>query len=414
MNLRLADIPGQRFECRGCTTCCRDLVVHLTRRDIDAIDGQNWTGRIDGPAYVRLGRETVLNHRADGGCVFLSPDGKCRIHSEYGAEAKPLACRLYPFTLEPESGALQVGIRFDCPTVARNDGAHLTSHRPALTTLARAMSDAMPEHFVGPRTPTLLAPGRPASDRELDDIVKRVDRLLAAEHVPLPIRLRRLCTLTDTLGQARLGTIRDERLVELLDLLMDDAEADNHADLDPADGRQRKLLRQHAFAHMEHITLAQARASFIASLSYRWGQFQRSRQIANAVDGSAAHADAMTPANSTAESGRFVTRYLRARVLTYSTFGSAYYGWSVLDGLRSLILAVATVGWLARYRAASAGRDSFDDKDILHAVGVVDRAAGRAAELGAKSARLRVGYLQREHGLLRLLAAYPIMADQRP
>lgn len=412
MNLRLADIPGQRFDCRGCTNCCRDLVVHLTRRDIDAIDRQNWAGKIEGPAYVRLGRETVLNHRPDGGCVFLSPDGKCRIHSEFGAEAKPLACQLYPFTLEPESGALQVGIRFDCPTVARNDGVHLSSHRPALTTLARAMNEAMPEHFAEPRTATLLTPGRPLSERELDDVVKRLDRLLAAEHVPLSIRLRQLCNLTDTLGQARLVAIRDERLAELLDLLTGDAEAEE-ADLDPADGRQRKLLRQHAFAHMEHITLAQARASFIASLSYRWGQFQRSRQIANAADGAAARAETIASGTDT-ESSRFVTRYLRARVLTHSAFGSAYYGWSVLDGMRSLILAVATIGWLARHRAAGARRDSFDNTDVMHAVGVVDRAAGRAAELGANSARLRVGYLQRENGLLRLLAAYPIMADQRP
>ncbi len=412
MNLRLAEIPGQRFDCRGCTNCCRDLVVHLTRRDIDAIDRQNWTGRIEGPAYVRLGRETVLNHRPDGGCVFLSADGKCRIHSDYGAEAKPLACRLYPFTLEPESGALQVGIRFDCPTVARNDGALLSSHRPSLTTLAREMTEAMPDHFAAATTPTLLTPGRPLSERELDDVVKRLDRLLAAEHIPLSARLRQLCTLTDTLGQARLGAIRDERLAELLDLLTADAEAEE-TDLDPADGRQRKLLRQHAFAHMEHITLAQARASFIASLSYRWGQFQRSRQIANAADGVAARAETIASGTDT-ESSRLVTRYLRARVLTHSAFGSAYYGWSVLDGMRSLILAVATIGWIARYRAAGARRDSFDDTDIIHAVGVVDRAAGRAAELGAKSAQLRVCYLQRERGLLRLLAAYPIMADQRP
>lgn len=413
MNLRLAEIPGQRFDCRGCTNCCRDLVVHLTRRDIDAIDRQNWTGRIEGPAYVRLGRETVLNHRPDGGCVFLSAAGKCRIHSDYGAEAKPLACRLYPFTLEPESGALQVGIRFDCPTVARNDGPHLSSHRPSLTTLAREMTEAMPDHFAAATTPTLLTPGRPLSERELDDVVKRLDRLLAAEHVPLHIRLQRLCTLTDTLGQARLGDIRDERLAELLDLLLADEEGIDTG-LPPADARQRKLLRQHAFAHMEHITLAQAKSSFLASLSYRWEQFQRSRQIANATDAAAERADAVTPANSTDDAVRFITRYLRARLLTHSAFGSAYYGWSILNGIHSLILAVATIGWLARYLAAGEHRNSFNDADIIHAVGVVDRAAGRAAELGAKSAQLRVGYLQRDHGLLRLLAAYPIMADQRP
>ncbi|MEK6644113.1 MAG: YkgJ family cysteine cluster protein [Planctomycetota bacterium] len=415
MNLFLADVPGQRFDCRGCTNCCRDLVVHLTRLDREKIDRQNWARRIEGPAYVTLGRETVLNHRADGGCVFLTADGKCRIHAEHGAEAKPLACQLYPFTLEPGGGGVRVGIRFDCPTVARSEGTPLSSHRPALNALARSMGEQMPGQFATSSSTVALTASRPLSEQELDALVKRLDRVVVAEQVPLDARLASMCNLVETLRQARLDDVRDQRFTELLDLLMEESSS-MVTDLPPADARQRKLLRQNVFAHMEHITLTQARASFISSLRYRWGQFQRSRLIANATDVAAARVDDVKPplGDEAAESQRLLTRYLRARIACRSAFGSAYYGRPVLDGLCALLLAVATIGWLARYHAAKDGRDKFCFDDLMRAVGVVDRTAGRARELGAKSAQLRVTYLRNEDGLLRLLRAYPIMASERP
>ena len=57
-----------------------------------------------------------LNHRKDGACVFLGENNRCRIHARYGAEAKPLACRLYPFVLVPTGERWRVGLRFACGT----------------------------------------------------------------------------------------------------------------------------------------------------------------------------------------------------------------------------------------------------------------------------------------------------------
>jgi len=40
-----------------------------------------------------------------GVCPFLAADGKCGIHARYGAEAKPLVCRQFPYVLlDTESG----------------------------------------------------------------------------------------------------------------------------------------------------------------------------------------------------------------------------------------------------------------------------------------------------------------------
>src|SRR5205814_142821 len=101
---------------------------------------------------------------------------------------------------------------------------------------------------------------------------------------------------------------------------------------------------------------------------------------------------------------------LRARLATHSFFGHACYDWPVLEGLGALLLGIAVIGWLGRYSAAGAGRERLETADIIEAVGVVDRAAGRARELGARSAKLRLAYLRQDAGLLRLVEAYPIMA----
>ena len=60
-----------------------------------------------------------LNHRADGGCVFLGADNLCRIHGKFGSAAKPLACRIYPFLLVPAGDHWNLGLRLACPSAAR-------------------------------------------------------------------------------------------------------------------------------------------------------------------------------------------------------------------------------------------------------------------------------------------------------
>jgi hypothetical protein len=104
-----------------------------------------------------------------------------------------------------------------------------------------------------------------------------------------------------------------------------------------------------------------------------------------------------------------MTRYLEQRVACRTAFGPAYYGWPILDGLQSLLLAVAVIGWLARCLAVAGGRSVYGFDEIVRAVGLVDRTAGRAPGLGAASARLRLRYLTQNQGLLSLIRAYPIV-----
>ncbi|HVP12840.1 MAG TPA: YkgJ family cysteine cluster protein [Phycisphaerae bacterium] len=429
----LPDIKGQHFDCHSCTSCCRDLVVHITQSDREKIDRQNWAGKIEGEPYVRLGQSVVLNHKLGGGCVFLQENGRCRIHVEHGATEKPLACQLYPFTLESEGGTIRVGIRFDCPTVARNDGRALSEHKREIGRIAFDLKKALPAEFAaGP--PVEIARGRPLSASELDSIVEHIDAWLRDASRPIEDRLVGLCNLMDTLGEAKLARLRSEQLRELVGLLSADlpsaVQSHHEQPQPPPIRRQLKLFRQAVFAHCESITLTQAQASFFQGMKYRFNQLARARRLASGsgvlptlvrgIDAGEemtfARLEAVVPdpGLDAYACEDLLTRYLRARLLGRAAFGRGYYGWPILGGFVALLLAVPIAAWLTRYVAAAAGRSTYVLEDIVRAIGILDRNASRVPELGRRTAAMRLRYLTADHGILRLILAYPLAPERPP
>ena len=423
--LILPPIRSQRYDCHGCTNCCREIVVQLTALDRDRIDQQNWADELSAQPYVRLGRNHVLNQTPDGRCVFLSDDGKCRIHAKHGPAAKPLTCQLYPFTLEADAEGLRAGLRFDCPTVARNDGSPLASHRANLTHLASAFTAELPSahRAIGGRLE--LVRGHALSAETVDRLVDLIHRWLRDTRRTFHHRILGLHELVRTLGEARLNRFDDDRLIELVKLLMSDMPA-LACDVAGAPAvapteRQSRLLRQAVFVHCEHLSAREVGASFAKTLVYRWDQLWRARRMATGygaiprlgpldvgTDFEAFRRVVADPKLSDQPCDGLLTRYLEQRVACRTAFGPAYYGWPILDGFQALLLAVGVIGWLARCLAVAGGRSVYDFEDIVRAVGLVDRTAGRVPGLGAKSARLRLRYLTQDQGLLSLIRAYPI------
>jgi len=423
----LPPLKPQRFSCRSCTTCCRDLVVHLTRRDREKIDEQGWRDKLDRPPCVPLGRSDVLNHRPGGGCVFLMDDGRCRIHAEFGASAKPLACQLYPFTLEREGDVLRAGIRFDCPSVARNEGMPIGAHAKDVGRLAEELREARAGALDAAAGLSFLKPTRRLAPVELNGLIDGLDGWLCNVRYSLADRLIGLEDFASTMQRADLGQVREDRFVELARMLVGDlpnvVQACHESPPGPPAARQLRLFRQTIFSHCEHISLEQAQSGIIESLRYRFRQLHRARRMSAArgetpqrvpgvcgvpferIEAVRLHDDAEPPAQAEA-TNELATRYLRARLLGRSAFGSGYYGWPVLTGLSALLLAAAAAGWLARYFAAATDRDVVHRDDMVRAIGIVDRAAGRARELGSRTAALRLVYLARDRGLSRLVVRY--------
>lgn len=101
------------FRCTGCGNCCRDLRVAVTHRDVARLAGAtgepvhalvDWlapdevdmSGEPGSFVELSLGRRLmVLAHRAEQ-CRWLDESFRCRVYA-----ARPIDCRLYPFSIEP-------------------------------------------------------------------------------------------------------------------------------------------------------------------------------------------------------------------------------------------------------------------------------------------------------------------------
>ena len=226
------------------------------------------------------------------------------------------------------------------------------------------------------------------------------------------------------LDQAKLGKVRDERFVELVDLLVETLPGEAARLAAAPSPRQAAMLRQLAFAHAEHVTLDELRGGVAGRFRKRWQQLQKAKRFLRGdgtvpevpgIRGTAAFVDvdAVTPATGDGEKmADLVRRYLAARIAGSSTFAAGYYGWPMVAGLTACLLSVAAAGWIARFRAAASGRAVFDFFDAAAAVGIVDRAATRLPALGTLAERTRVAYLQSDDGVARLLNRYPLTDPQ--
>lgn len=443
MNLPIIwpDLPRQRFECRSCANCCRELVVHLTRADRAKIDKQKWGGRIEGEPYLRLGSSYVLRHRPGGGCVFLADDGKCRIHAEFGATEKPAACQLYPFTLEAVPGGVHVALRFDCPTVAANGDAPIETRKSDIQRLSGELqSQSVIAAQEGDGSVT-VARGVRLPRAESDQFVAHVVRWLRTESVPMPKRLHALGRLTTTLHNAKLKQLdavsANELVIMLAAGIRELAEDTWDAPVDAPSNREMRLLRQTVFSHCEHVTFEQIVSPLWTSMRFRLNQLNRARAMSagagtmpmlRGVNGTPAFdaIERVVPDASLSEKevDGLLLRYLLARFEGRSVFGPGYYGFSIVEGLAALHLSIACIGWMTRCLAAvrqaqssrdaaivalptaAASRVTYTMQDIEKALGLVDRATGRVPELGAKSARLRLRYFLDLEGLNRLVHRY--------
>lgn len=143
-------VPDNRWDCGGCTACCRHFALGPVRGEI--IEGlralhieRDWPPAAQGFAVQRTdpqGRPAwFLTRRSDGACVFLRDDGRCAVHALHGAEAKPSFCREYPFmVIEEPDQAPAVVVRGDCGGWAESfaDGPPISELADEILALPRA------------------------------------------------------------------------------------------------------------------------------------------------------------------------------------------------------------------------------------------------------------------------------------
>lgn len=108
--------PGAAFRCFGDGLCCTDIhaLGVLTRSEVKELRKRDklsviYSDAVDGHCLKPI----------DGRCLFLDGADRCQLHAKYGAEAKPVGCRRFPYGLvsTPDGGRVTTEHRCPCRTL---------------------------------------------------------------------------------------------------------------------------------------------------------------------------------------------------------------------------------------------------------------------------------------------------------
>lgn len=207
----------EKWDCQCCGLCCHGNTIILDKEDLSKLRSQQWEKH---PEYrgvktvVReslLGGRHVLAKRADGACVFLNQEGRCRIHAAHGADAKPAICRMFPLQVVTHDRTALLTLRRSCPSAAADEGRALDKH------LAPLKRSGLAAQFASPQTrPPAIARAARRSWREFLAAADVLERLTTDARLPLVRRLLhglRFCTLLD---ECKISRVREESWDELL------------------------------------------------------------------------------------------------------------------------------------------------------------------------------------------------------
>lgn len=419
MSLLPLELPTiQNWSCHNCGGCCRQHAIEISADEHRRIVEQGWTGGQDGipagqPVFVRTGppwnRRYRLAHQPDGACVFLDERGLCRIHARFGEPAKPLACRLYPYAFHPAGKKVAVSLRFSCPSVVANKGRPVSAQKQDLRLLESQVvpegSNQMPPPRLGHRQ-SLDWPDTLRAIRFLSDLVGPDDN-------PIALRLQRALFIVELLGQATFNKVKGSRLDEFLEILRDATWSADESDSDSEPTRTGQTqFRLLAAQYARKDTFSQQNAGWrrrFLLLRAAFG-FARGRGLTTPLQAgfnAVPFADLEQPFGPLpSETDEIFTRYFQLKIAGLHFCGVAYYGIPIVEGFQSLSLVYPVTLWIARWLAASAGRRTLENDDVIRALAIVDHHHGFSPAFGQRTFRSRVRLLQRLGDISRLIAWY--------
>lgn len=405
----------QNWNCHNCGGCCRQHVIEITPQEKDRIERQGWDqdpATQDSPVILSDGKTHRLAHRPDGACVFLDPNGLCRIHARYGEPAKPLACRVYPYAFHPAGEDVAVSLRFSCPSVVENKGLALDKQLGELNKIAHKVVTGNHRDFKAP----LIRPGQQTNWDDFLEIVDMLDAVLQ-EEPPVLIAVLRLLSIADLLEEASFEKITGDRLTEFLQLIAQTALLSVSELPSAPSSRPRSIAQRHLRMLVAQYVRQDTMADLDSGLRGYWARFKTSLRFTRGkgdipsdrpelptVDFAAVEEPFAIADSETID--EMLRRYFRVKIQGIHFCGSAYYDAPLVEGLRSLLLVWPSVMWVARWHAAGQNRRQIDATDVGLALAVVDHNHGYSEAFGLKPARLRVRLLARMNQISPLCLWY--------
>lgn len=248
---RLKPLPIiENWDCQSCTGCCRGTTILLDQDDLERLRTQRWAEHEEFrgvKTVVReslLGGKRVLAKKKDGSCVFLSEEGRCRIHEIHGPGAKPAVCRMYPLQIVPLDSFAYVTLRRSCPSAAADKGRPLQEHLESLK------QSGLVEKFAPSRSkPPAVARGHDSSWRDFLFVADALMRLTTDENMPLVRRLvhgLRFCRMLSECKLRRVDPASFRELISCLETSATDGVGELFRDRIPPSRSAKVLFRQAA------------------------------------------------------------------------------------------------------------------------------------------------------------------------
>ena len=402
----------QNWSCHNCSGCCKQHVIEITPAEKQRIVDQGWTEADGVPngGTVPFKYGARLAHQEDGACIFLNDDGLCKIHAKFGEEAKPLACRIYPYAFHPAGNRVTVSLRFSCPSVVENKGRSVESNRDEIRSIANLV---VPKQITEEEPPKLTSKQTVAWN-DFHKFVERFDGLMADATKPILRRIRESVALLSLIQQSNFDKVKGERLTDYLELVTAAAEAQAESNADIAE--PGKIGRTQFRMLVAQYSRKDTSAHLTGGLSMRWQllmsavRFARGKgTIPQLQDGlpTATFASLETPFGGISQRAtEFFTRYFQVKLQGIHLCGRAYYDVPFVEGLQSLLLVYPSVMWFARWLATGDGRQSLTDDDVATAMTIVDHHHGFSEAFGTATFRKRVRSLAQLNEIERLSAWY--------
>lgn len=404
----------EHWDCHNCGDCCQNNIVRLDADDLARLKEQRWDEQPDfrGVRVIAgnglVGRTYTLAQQADGACVFLTAEGRCRIHELHGFDAKPKICRTFPLQIVPVENGAVLTTRRSCPSAASERGRHVAEHLPAVEKLLAAEIKA-----AGGQTPPPILNGLRRDGADVRRVTGAIERLMTDRRYPLVRRWihgLQFCQSLADCRPRRLRRLKGAEFAELISILEAaslEGAGSWFIDRKPPKKWAAALFRQAGGEYLRPHPRSSARPSWRERLrlaSAAWSLARGKGSLPQLVDGfrAAAFDDLEVPLGAlTAEILAPLDSYFESLIISRRYAALGYRGWSLVDGFRAAALSYAVALWLFRWASGSELRV----EEMIPIVACLDRSQAYAPLTGRRHRR-RVATLAQEGQLQRLAVWY--------